>query len=86
MVALGLLSSGERATVVEVRGTPPETHHEAHSKSHHKRVASLGLREGQTVEMLTNGGRGPLLVMVDNSRIAIARRMAHNIIVKKDGR
>ena len=72
MVALGLLSSGETATVIEVRGTPNDPHPKTQ-----QRVSSMGLREGQSVEMLSNGRHGPLLVKVDNARIAIARRIAH---------
>jgi Fe2+ transport system protein FeoA len=45
------------------------------------RVEDMGLREGQTVEMLNNTGRGPILLKVGDSRIAIDRGMAMKIMV-----
>jgi ferrous iron transport protein A len=45
----------------------------------------MGLRIGKTVQMLTNGGGGPVLLKVDESRIAIARGMAMKIMVRRQG-
>jgi ferrous iron transport protein A len=42
----------------------------------------MGLRVGKSVEMLNNGG-GPVLVKVDESRIAVDRGMAMKIMVKE---
>lgn len=46
------------------------------------RVEDLGLRIGKTVEILNNGG-GPVLVKVDESRIAVARGIAMKIMVRR---
>lgn len=77
MLPLGLLSAGELAEIVTIR-TPPQRNGDA-------RVEELGLRIGKTVEMLSNGGGGPLLLKVDESRLAIARGMAMNILVRRQG-
>ncbi|HOP41125.1 MAG TPA: FeoA family protein [Geobacteraceae bacterium] len=46
------------------------------------RLEDMGLRVGKNVEMLTNCG-GPVLLKVDESRIAIARGMAMKILVRR---
>lgn len=46
------------------------------------RVEDMGLRIGKTVEILNNGG-GPVLVKVDESRIAVARGIAMKILVRR---
>jgi len=50
--------------------------------NHGVRLEDMGLRVGKSVEMLTNGG-GPVLLRVDESRIAIARGMAMKILVRR---
>jgi ferrous iron transport protein A len=49
------------------------------------RVEEMGLRIGKRVEMLTNSG-GPVLVKVDESRIAVDRSLAMKIMVREVGR
>jgi ferrous iron transport protein A len=46
------------------------------------RMEDMGLRIGKTVEILSNGG-GPVLVRVDESRIAVARGIAMQIMVRR---
>jgi len=67
------------------------THHTAASSGHQccqdkdkseVRVEDMGLRIGKTVEILNNGG-GPVLVRVDESRIAVARGIAMKILVRR---
>ena len=43
----------------------------------------MGLRVGKIIEMLNNEGRGPILLKVDESRIAIGRGMAMKVMVRK---
>jgi ferrous iron transport protein A len=79
MAPLGLLGTGERAEVLEVRrglcikGKDPLE----------CRLEDLGVRPGNKVEVLNNEGKGPLLVKIDESRIAIGRGMAMKILVRK---
>ena len=75
MLPLGLLSPGEQAKIVAIRGT-------CAGKSD-CRMEDMGLRIGKSLEMLTNGGGGPILLRVDESRLAIARAMAMKIMVEK---
>jgi ferrous iron transport protein A len=77
MTPLGLLVTGEKGEVAEIRkglcrggGVPG-------------RMEDMGLRAGKTVEMLSNGGRGPILLKVDESRIAMGRGMAMKIMVRR---
>ncbi|MBI1921732.1 MAG: ferrous iron transport protein A [Geobacter sp.] len=84
MIPLGLLSPGEQGEIVEVRLGKPHctcSTREDREKSD-VRVEDMGLRPGKHVEMLNNGG-GPILVKVDESRIAIARGMAMKIMVRR---
>jgi ferrous iron transport protein A len=87
MMPLGLLGPGERGEILAIRL------HQAMSSGpccadREKcdcRVEDMGLRIGKTVEMLTNGG-GPVLVRVDESRIAVDRGLAMKIMVREVGR
>jgi ferrous iron transport protein A len=73
MVPLGLLRLGDRAEVVEINS----------GKHPCARIEDMGFRVGKTVEMLNNEGRGPLLIKVDESRLALGRGMAMKIIVRR---
>ena len=59
--------------------------HAAHPETcHHEgRMEDMGIRAGKEVQMLRNPGRGPLLLKVDEARIAIGRAMAMRIFVTK---
>ncbi len=52
-----------------------------HGKS---RMEDMGIREGKTVEMLSNGGGGPILLTVDGARMAIGRGLAMRILVRRN--
>jgi ferrous iron transport protein A len=45
------------------------------------RLASLGLTLGAKIEVLQNPGRGPLLVLVRGTRLALGRGQAAKILV-----
>ena len=95
MMTLGLLSPGEKCEIIEIRhcgdcggnchsGDNKHEHGHANGK-HHKtatRAEELGLRVGKWVEMLKNDGN-LLLLLVDEARIAIDRRMAMKIMVRR---
>ncbi len=80
MAPLGLLSRGEQAEIIEIKGQPGCGPGSAGNQLCH--IEDLGLRVGKMVEMLNNEGRGPILLKVDESRIAIARGMAMKIMVE----
>ncbi len=79
MMPLGLLAPGEKAEILAIRGEKPG----CHRCTCQCRLESLGLREGKTVEVLNNPGRGPLLVKVDESRLALGRGVAMKIRVRR---
>lgn len=85
---LGLLSAGEMAEVMEIRGAIQmsqccATENKTGSCSSTCRVEDMGLRAGKIVEMLSNEGRGALLVKIDETRIAIGRGMAMKVMVRR---
>lgn len=90
---LELMSAGERGKIIEVKhcgGCGGGCHNHGHNHEHrhghptHKvtgtRAEEMGLRAGKMVEVLKNDGH-LLLLLVDEARIAIDRRMARNINV-----
>jgi len=95
MMPLELLTPGERGEIMEVRhcgGCGGGCHSHGHQHTHHQgkqqhhkatttRAEEMGLRVGKQVEMLKNDGN-LLLLLVDDARIAIDRRMARSIKVK----
>ncbi|MDI6743345.1 MAG: FeoA family protein [Smithella sp.] len=44
----------------------------------------IGLRPGKQVEMITNKGTGPLVLRLEESRIALGRGMAMKIYVRRN--
>lgn len=87
MFPLGLLTPGEKAQIALMRTSNHNRHDKNHSNfSHDKeqsRAENMGLRVGQEVEMLNNEGQGPVLVKIEESRIAVSRQLARKIMVKK---
>lgn len=81
MAPLGLLSRGEQAEIVEIKGQQDCGHESSRNQLSH--AEEMGLRIGKMVEMLNNAGNGPILLKVDESRIAIGRGMAMKIMVRK---
>jgi ferrous iron transport protein A len=55
----------------------------AGGRSFVSRVAALGLVKGARFEMLHNSGRGPVLVLVRDTRVALGRGEAHKIEVEE---
>lgn len=49
------------------------------------RLATIGLRKGDEVEVITNSGAGQLVVAVNGTRLALGRGIAKKIMVKPDG-
>jgi Fur family ferric uptake transcriptional regulator len=50
------------------------------------RLATIGLRKGDEVEVITNSGEGQLVVAVNATRLALGRGIAKKIMVKPNGR
>jgi ferrous iron transport protein A len=81
MMPLGLLGPGEQGEITALRAHKPTCCGGCGGEN--GRIEDMGLRVGKRVEMLTNGGSGPLLLRVDESRIAVDRGMAMKIMVRR---
>jgi len=81
MAPLGLLPEGEKAEIIEIRQHVGYCHEKSKTQICH--AGEMGLRIGKTVEMLNNRGTGPILLKIDESRIALGRGMAMKIMVKR---
>ncbi len=80
MAPLGLLNIGEKAEIVEIIEKKGYCHEK--KEKHICHAADMGIRIGNVIEMLINEGQGPLVVKVEESRIAIGRGMAMKILVR----
>jgi ferrous iron transport protein A len=75
LMSLDELHSREEGAVVELRG----------GKGLIARLAPLGFTPGVPLTMVQNYGRGPLIVRVRDTRIALGRGEAAKIIVQRRG-
>ena len=66
------LTPGARAAVSKLQG----------GRGFASRLAGMGISVGCQIEMLQNPARGPLLVRVRDTRIALGRGEASNIVVR----
>lgn len=78
MMPLGLLSAGEKAVIIEVRTRLCEG-----NKNLCCHIEDIGFRAGKMIQMLNNHESNPVLIKLDESRIAVDRRIAMRIFVKK---
>lgn len=69
---LALVAPGEEVTLVDIRG----------GMGIKRRLVSMGLGPGIRVRLLQNAGRGPVLVMRGDTRLALGRGMAHKVLVQ----
>lgn len=76
LMPLSLAQEGERAVVQEFIG----------GSGAQLRLATLGMRKGDEVEIITNSGEGQLVVAVNATRLALGRGIAQKIMVKPNGR
>ena len=74
MVSLSDLPVNEKATIRSFTIGRLETN----------RLASLGLTPGAHVDMNQNYGRGPLIVLVRGTRVALGRGEAAQIFVERN--
>ncbi len=71
--SLSEIAAGEEATILSFHG----------GRMVNSRLASLGLTPGARVNMTQNYGRGPLIVTVRGTRVALGRGEASRIIVER---
>jgi ferrous iron transport protein A len=71
-IPLVLLSKGETARVVHIHG----------GHGMRKRLFDIGIFPGKNIEIANGWGKGPLVVVVDETRVMIGRGMASRILVE----
>lgn len=71
---LALVSNGEKVEIVDFIKK---------GKSLFCHLRDIGLSRGKVVEILSNRGNGPILLRINDSRIAIGRGMAMKILVRR---
>lgn len=71
LMPLSMVSAGERARVVEVRG----------GQGCARRLTSMGLLPGVDLTVVQNAMAGPLIVKLQETRLALGRGMSHRVIV-----
>jgi len=84
MIPLGLLSIGQEGKIAEIRLSAAGGSCCSERSKCDCRVEDMGLRVGKTVQMLNNGS--PILLKIDESRIAVDRGLAMKILIKEVGR
>ncbi|MBN1691147.1 MAG: ferrous iron transport protein A [Dehalococcoidia bacterium] len=75
LIALGELPPGEIAVIKTCGG----------GRGSMGRCLSLGFTPGSVIKMLENYRRGPVLVRVHDTEVAIGRQLAEKIIVIRKG-
>jgi ferrous iron transport protein A len=82
MSPLALMREGECGEIVDSAGR-----REGGQKSRGRRehLEGMGIRPGKRVEMIANKGCGPLILRLDETRIALGRGMAMKIYVRRNG-
>ena len=81
MIPLGLLSPGEQGVITAINLFPASTTCPTERQKCDCRVEDMGFRIGKTVQMLNNGS--PMLLKIDESRIAVDRGLAMKIMIKE---
>jgi Fur family ferric uptake transcriptional regulator len=76
LMPLASAQEGERGVVEEFMGR----------SGAQLRLATLGLKKGDQVEVITNSGQGQIIVAVNATRIAMGRGIAKKILVRPNGR
>jgi Fe2+ transport system protein FeoA len=69
--ALSEIDEGTRVTVVGIQG----------GRGIRSRLTAMGLLPGTKITVLRNGGSGPFVVSIKNSRMALGRGVADKIMV-----
>ncbi len=75
LMPLSLAEEGESGIIEEFMG----------GAGSQLRLATMGLRRGDEVEVITNRGEGQLVVAVNSTRLAMGRGIAKKILVKPNG-
>ena len=73
LLPLSLLTEGETGTVVKLNG----------GRTFQEKMISMGITQGNTVEVLSGTPGQALLVLIGNTRLALGFGLAHKIEIEK---
>ena len=81
-IPLAHLKKGKTGKIISIHGGHHGRHHGGNGLK--KRLNVLGIREGQTVTIVSKQPlMGPLTISVCNSQVTLGRGMAHKIFVEE---
>jgi ferrous iron transport protein A len=69
--ALSEIEEGAKVTIVAIQG----------GRGIRSRLTTMGLMPGVKISVLRNGGSGPFVISIKNSRMALGRGVADKIMV-----
>ncbi len=72
ILPLTSVPTGHIVTILQING----------GRNLRQRLTDLGCLPGEKITILSDEKDGPILISIKNSRIAIGKRMADNILVK----
>jgi Fur family ferric uptake transcriptional regulator len=75
LMPLTMAKAGEKLLIHEITG----------GASVRLRLMSMGLRQGDAIEVITNASQGQLAISADMKRYALGRGLAQKIIVEPSG-
>ena len=83
---LSMLGRGDRGVIHKV-GWDDASDHGDHRAEIERRLLELGFVEDALIELLHEGlmGRDPIVVRIDDMRVALRRREAEGILVRLEG-
>ncbi|HEX5378607.1 MAG TPA: FeoA family protein [Phenylobacterium sp.] len=86
VVRLGDAELGARGTIVEVRAEVGEVDHGVDAAELQRRLLEFGFVEGARIEVIHEGaiGHDPIVVRLDDMRVALRRRDAGEVLVLLD--
>lgn len=82
-IKLSQARCGDRGVIVQVGD---QAHHQEHEIELERRLLELGFVEGAQVELLHQGlfGGDPIAMKVDDMRVALRRREAASLLIRRD--
>lgn len=83
MMPLNLLSNGETAEILKVKASVNSGVKISGKSENYSRLETLGFRIGKNIQMLNSSHENTILVMIDNSRLALSTKLAMCIYVRK---
>jgi ferrous iron transport protein A len=86
VMRLGDAKVGDRGTIVEVRAEVTEIDHGVDPAELQRRLLEFGFVEGARAEVIHEGaiGHDPIVVRLDDMRVALRRRDASEVLILLD--